>query len=1044
MTKSLLSGRARSVAGVAVGTLALASFALPAGTAFAAAGTPTVTAVTANATTVNVSAAAGTAQVTATTTPAGASTSNFFYVITSGPDGDKAGNGANLADGSCGVPSASGVVTCNITGLNGTTGTDKVTIFTINDDSTALTASVTSGAAVKTAEISVVKSGVSATVVLTPAAISVQTGAAVTYTVKNADASGNAVPTSVLNVEVTTNATAPSHPITVGGADVTTGPTNTGVAGSWKSTARVTTNASGVATFTVASSAVGNLLVRVFDGAGAYPVTFTGSQNNDTSSQTVAVGGDDVASITPLTAPDTQYTSVAQSLTFTFKNAAGTPVVGVTPGVSLTGSNAAAAISCSVTNIDGETTCSYTGTVAGTDTVTVWANKSTGAGSQLETNEIRATAVRKYTAPVTVDVAQSRLACTQQLVAGDNQGKLLDGGPCTVPADAKEVVLRATAKTAAGAAVSGAIVTFSVTAGTALVAGDSLPSCTTKVDGTCTTTLKIAAPAAGNRTITASVGAQTITQTVVITWATRAFAGITVSPTAQAVKIGSTGNKLTAKVVDQFGAGMAGRAVNFTTAALGGIGPRNTPGTVAGPATAADGTSVYTFSDTGLAGSPTQENIVATDVASSTSASSATYYRADITAASITLDATNACGGTADQTTAQTLAGAGQILCARVKDASGAALPGKTVTFTVAGTGGVLSAASATTNGTGDAVITLTSTRSGAKAVTATVDGRSDTANVTFAGSTTARNIKPTPASDAATALEAGGLKVLRFLVTDGYGNPVPNTFVDFNNAGAGFFFGGTNSNLGVVTNADGIASVTVTSLASTFGAANVTASIATTQTLGVLRACDPTDAVGVDAGAAGFPVATFTAGNCSTTAVVSIGKTPTISGTSVRTGAGTITVRGVTNGGSSVALLEWKSTKYVQVATTTASASGAYSFSRTISKSTTYRVKSPTVGGLTSAKKVVTVKFGISALTSSRSGAKATVRATINPKVGSVEVRFYSVSKSGKRTYLGKDNTNSNGTAVRTFTVKSGSKIAVRAIGEAGRATSAYKSKTV
>jgi len=310
------------------------------------------------------------------------------------------------------------------------------------------------------------------------------------------------------------------------------------------------------------------------------------------------------------------------------------------------------------------------------------------------------------------------------------------------------------------------------------------------------------------------------------------------------------------------------------------------------------------------------------------------------------------------------------------------------------------------------------------------------TGTLTYGASITARNIATSPASDAHVALEAGDLKVLRFKVTDGYGNGVPGVTVSFNNAGAGFFFGGTNSATSV-TGTDGIASVTVTSLPSSFGAANVTATIL--PSAGIFMTCDPTSYP------VNSPVVGFKAGNCTTTAVVQIGMRPTVNASNTRTGAGSVSIHGVTNAGASVALLQWSGTKYVQVATTTASSTGAYNFTRTITMTTAYRVQSPTTTGLQSVTHVAYVRYGVSLSLTSATKGHVTAKTTVNPKVGNVEVRFYKLS-GGKYTYLGHAFTGSTGVASKTFSATSGKSVTIvtRALATSHRLKSGLTSKSI
>ena len=1038
MTKSLSARRHRLAAGAVVGAMTVFSLALPAGNAFAVVTPPTTPATNLTATpgTVNVSAGAS-VSVSATVAPTN-SNAQFYFVITGGPDGDKAVNGPNFADGTCAAPTAAGLVVCTFTS-NATSGTDSVIIFT-NNDTTLVhnTSDYTAASAVKTGVISVVKSGVSAHLAISPSAISVQANSAVSYTVTDTDSASTAVSGQTLNVEITTNANATTQPLSATGLNVTSmggGGTN-----AWKitGTTTATTDASGHVSFSVTSTAPGTVSIRVYDGptslVGPPAVTYVpynGSQNSAQAVQTVALGGDDVATVT-LTGTATNYANIGQSAHVVLKNASGTPVAGVLPIGTLAGPNASQPVTCGTTAADGSTDCTFANPQAGIDTLTVFVNKSTNSSNTMDANEARGVFTFTTTTPPVINVAQSTVACTDQIVAPGNQGVLVDAGACVVPIDQKDVVLRATIMNN-GAAVVGAIVTF--TSSVASASGDSLPSCTTGAAGTCTTTWHVANPTVATRVITAHVGTQQVTATTSVEWRARAFASISILPIANAVLIGGVVS-VTSKSVDQFGAGMGGRTIAFSTKALAAPTARNTGSYATGNRlTAADGTATFSFTDGGLALSVAQETVVANDVAAGATAvaNSDVYYRANITTATITLDATNTCGGTASYSGAPlALAGPGQMVCARVKDGQGNALPGKVVTFTIVGPGGAVSSATAATNSTGDAQVTVTSTGSGVKSVTASVDGHSATATVTFAQplANTARNIAVTPVTDATVAVAAGDLKNLRFLVTDRYGNGVPNVAVTFNNAGAGFFFGGTNSAT-ATTNTLGIASVAVTSLSTSFGAATVTASLGD----GVTPATQCEDLSGMVNGVATAGVA---AGNCSTTAVVQFSQKPTIGGTTFRTGPGSVTITGVVAPSIAVDLLEGG----IKVASTTSDATGVYTFLRTIDKTTVYTVNA---GGLVSGTFTVTVKFGVRVYLKNRVIGKILITVPTYPHVSNIRVNYYMIV-GGTYRYLGHVNTGATGFSgfnvrvlrhkVYTFTAR-----AVAGAGRAGSALAAPRS---
>jgi hypothetical protein len=159
-------------------------------------------------------------------------------------------------------------------------------------------------------------------------------------------------------------------------------------------------------------------------------------------------------------------------------------------------------------------------------------------------------------------------------------------------------------------------------------------------------------------------------------------------------------------------------------------------------------------------------------------------------------------------------------------------LAGKTVTFTVssgqvAGHGALASGSTtsfaALTDSNGVAFADVTSTKSGAQTVTATVDAVPGSSTVTYATPTlaSARNIAVAPTTASVTA---GTAQKFTFTVTDRYGNGVPGASVLATQTGSGILTGGNTS---VITGSDGTASVQLTTQATDTGTGSVTGSIA-------------------------------------------------------------------------------------------------------------------------------------------------------------------------------------------------------------------------
>jgi len=673
----------------------------------------------------------------------------------------------------------------------------------------------------------------------------------------------------------------------------------------WFNDASVTTDSSGTATFGVASSAAGTVSVRVYDAPGIDNDYATGETTSVPATQTVvAGGGDSITAITPAVVAANDYngtvgTPIAQTIKVTLKNGT-TPIAGVIPVFAVTaGPNAGGAgngtasvpADCSTSLSDGTADCTYFTRAPGTDTIVIWVNKSTGTNAGVNPGEVSTTVTRTLSSVPTTSV-RSILCAPVMTTEGTTPLSA-----CTEPLDAKSV--KATLTVLNGTTpVAGAVLQVSVVSSTGVgtVTLDK-STVTTDASGGATVTATATAPTAGgNFVLTYTLAGQApTTGDLTITYAARVATTLSVSPTDQAAQIGGKAS-FTVLVVDQFGAGFAG--VSGLTYSV--IGRNVTSGTLS--ATDASGKATFSYNDQITAATPNSDSVTVNSTGLGSAAATVEWYAnaaagvatVDVTGAASFLSGTNAATYSLNPAVNQSVA-------VKVTNTAGTPLAGKTVTFTLTGgatiAGGTATTGTALTGSTGVATISVNSTKSGAVLVTATVDGVNGTGTITYGASSNARNITPFPASDAKVALAAGDLKVLRFKVTDGYGNsrvhryspdgklirswgavgtdpgygnPVPNVNVTFSNAGAGFFFGGTNSAT-ATTASDGVVSVTVTSLPTSFGAANVTATIdAAGQPTAIQAGLQCTTA-------AGSPVSTFTAGNCATTAVVTIGLRPTI-----------------------------------------------------------------------------------------------------------------------------------------------------------------------
>ncbi|QSR71975.1 beta strand repeat-containing protein, partial [Aeromonas jandaei] len=154
-----------------------------------------------------------------------------------------------------------------------------------------------------------------------------------------------------------------------------------------------------------------------------------------------------------------------------------------------------------------------------------------------------------------------------------------------------------------------------------------------------------------------------------------------------------------------------------------------------------------------------------------------------------------------------------------VRDGNGNLVSGVEVAF-AADNGAALSAAAATTGADGVATVTLTNTAAGTAVVTATVNGTSRSVNTTFTADTTTATLAADELTVTADNAVANGVatNAVSAVVTNANGNPVSGVEVAFEASnGATLVVGG-------VTNANGVASATLTNTAA--GTAVVTATV--------------------------------------------------------------------------------------------------------------------------------------------------------------------------------------------------------------------------
>ena len=311
-----------------------------------------------------------------------------------------------------------------------------------------------------------------------------------------------------------------------------------------------------------------------------------------------------------------------------------------------------------------------------------------------------------------------------------------------------------------------------------------------------------------SHTYTVAAAGITVTAGTLTVSAERA-ASTTTGAISPAVVNAATGSTMTftSKIVDQFGVAFPGAAVTATVTA-----GRNAGKTLA-MVSDASGFVSYTLTDTGTTGlSDTISFAGGTTVTATVNYGVATVSTATITGGNTTAGVTSA-----TKTERDINAGDGADLSTygftvTVKDATGGLLTGLPVAWTVSGTG--LAVTSITANGYTGAAGTHTAQVygwvAGTYTVTATVGGKTATAEVTFA---------QTAAGEERTVSASVSGPMVTAKVVDRFGNPVPGVTVYATKTGAGYFGSGVTRTSGA-TAADGTVEFVVAG-----GSADVTVS---------------------------------------------------------------------------------------------------------------------------------------------------------------------------------------------------------------------------
>ena len=347
----------------------------------------------------------------------------------------------------------------------------------------------------------------------------------------------------------------------------------------------------------------------------------------------------------------------------------------------------------------------------------------------------------------------------------------------TIPANGSSTAtISAVAKNSAGTGVSGIAITFTASAGTITTV-----SGTTDSTGTATATLATGSAAAGSSiTVTAADG--TITgQTTVTVGTTQATVSLTTS-SPQIPSDGTSGATITALIRDVNNNVVPNVQVTFA-ATSGGIAP-NAPSGVTGGTPGETGSNGQATAQLTTAGDPTDRTVTVT----ATQGTASSTITVDVVGTTLTISGP-----------ASLVQGNQGTYTVSLANSSKGAIPNQTVTV-ASSAGNTLSATSLMTDASGNAVFTLTATKSGADTVSAKALALTTSQDVSVSNQVFGITV---PAANA--TINLGATQPVNVTWTSN-GAPVANQPVTFAATR------GTLSAQSATTNAQGVATVNISS----------------------------------------------------------------------------------------------------------------------------------------------------------------------------------------------------------------------------------------
>ena len=420
--------------------------------------------------------------------------------------------------------------------------------------------------------------------------------------------------------------------------------------------------------------------------------------------------------------------------------------------VNFSADNGATIAASGTTGSDGTVLMTLTSTVAGDATVTASINNSS----------------RSVSVTFTADTGTAQIAdgALERVINGALANNIAPNS------------VKATVTDAQGNLLTGQVVNFSVNNGATIAA-----SGTTGADGTVTMTLT--SLVAGDATVTASINnsSRSVSVTFIADASTAQIAdGALERVINGALADGSTPNSVKATVTDANGNILAGQSVSFSA--------DNGATIAASGTTGSDGTVTMTLTSRVVGDSTVTASI------NNSSESVEVTFVADTGTAQIAAGALEVVdtGAWADGETTNRVK-------ATVTDARGTPLPDQVVNFSA--DNGATIAASGTTNGAGTITMSLTSLVAGDVTVTASINGSSQSVNVTFVADTNSAQLTVTADTGEAAAANGTATRTVTATLTDGNSNPLQNQAVSFTVDGGPAFSGeasGTTGNDGTVT----------------------------------------------------------------------------------------------------------------------------------------------------------------------------------------------------------------------------------------------------